>query len=203
MEHSQWNKNWYAIHVRPRSEIATANMLQGKGFEPFVPLYKSRRTWSDRKVYLFLPLFPGYIFCPFDLRMRLPIITTPNILGIVGTGKVPLPIEVSEIEAIQRIVQCGYAVESHAFLNVGTKVVIESGPLAGLRGIVKTYKNRRLILSIGIIQQSICVDCAEDILIIISPTEPFDGDTANMTRASGPACSEPKWSAVSSRRKED
>lgn len=167
MEQKDWTINWYAIQVRPRSEVFAAKALRGKGFAPFVPLYKSRRTWSDRKVDLELPLFPGYIFCRFDPKTRLPIMTTPNVIRIVGTGKMPLPIEASEIEAVQQIVQCGYKAEPHPFITVGTRLIIEKGPLAGLEGIVKGHKNRQLILSIGMVQQSICVDLDKDAFTVI------------------------------------
>jgi transcription termination/antitermination protein NusG len=159
--------NWYAIQVRPRREISTAQVLGGKGFNSFVPVYKNRRIWSDRKVDIDLPLFPGYVFCRFDLRLRLPIVTTPNILRIVSAGKVPLPIEDSEIEAVQKIVLSKYQAKPYPFLTAGTRVLIEKGPLSGLCGIVKGYKNRYLILSIGVLQQSICMDLNDDILTVI------------------------------------
>jgi transcription antitermination factor NusG len=161
------NLNWYAIQVRPRAEISTARILENKGYEPFVPLYKSRRTWSDRKIDLELPLFPSYIFCRLDPRTRLPIMTTPNVMRIVGTGKMPLPIEAAEIEAVQRIVRYGYKVEPHLYLTVGTRVLIEKGPLAGIEGIVKDRKNRHLVLSIGMVQQSICVDLDDSSLLVV------------------------------------
>src|SRR4051812_49011713 len=159
--------NWYAIQVRPRAEISTARILQNKGYELFVPLYKSRRTWCDRKIDLELPLFPSYIFCRFDPRTRLPIMTTPNVMRIVGTGKMPLPIDASEIEAVQQIVRHGYKAEPHPFLTVGSRVLIEKGPLAGIEGIVKGHKNRRLVLSIGMVQQSICIDLDDSALLVV------------------------------------
>jgi transcription antitermination factor NusG len=161
------NVNWYAIQVRPRAEISTARILENKGYESFVPLYKSRRTWSDRKIDLELPLFPSYIFCRFDPRTRLPIMTTPNVMRIVGTGKMPLPIEAAEIEAVQRIVLYGYKAEPHLYLTVGTRVLIEKGPLAGIEGIIKDRRNRQLVLSIGMVQQSICVDLNDNSLFIV------------------------------------
>ena len=172
VQENGWIIHWYAIQVRPRSEIATAKALSGKGFEPLVPLYKSRRNWSDRKVNLDLPLFPGYIFCRFDARTRLPIMTTPNVVRIVGNGKMPLPIDAHEIEAVERVLQSGYGIQPHPFVAVGSRVMINDGPLAGLEGIVKSLKNRRLVLSVGMVQQSICVDLKDDDFTIIKSTLP-------------------------------
>jgi hypothetical protein len=78
MEPNDCAMNWYEIHVRPRSEFLTAGALRNKGYEPLLPRYLSKRRWSDRKVELELPLFPGYIFCKFDVKVRMPILTTPG-----------------------------------------------------------------------------------------------------------------------------
>ena len=59
-----------------------------------------------------LPLFPGYLFCRFDVRDRLlPILTTPGVIGIVGAGKTPVPVDDEEIEAIRAILRSGLAVQ--------------------------------------------------------------------------------------------
>lgn len=93
--------------------------------------------------------------------------TTPNVMRIVGTGRMPLPIDASEIEAVQQIVRYGYKAEPHPFLTIGARVLIERGPLAGIEGIIKGHKNRQLVLSIGMVQQSICVDLDDSALLVI------------------------------------
>jgi transcription antitermination factor NusG len=158
MEDDSQETNWYAIQVRTRFEFSTAAILRNKGYWPFVPQYKSQRQWSDRRVELELPLFPGYIFCEFNVKVRMPILTTAGVVRIVGTGKMPLALEVYDIEAVRRVVQSGYRVRPHPFVAMGSRVRIEEGPLAGLKGIVQGKRNRRLILSIELIQQSIVID---------------------------------------------
>lgn len=80
---------WYALWVRSRHEKTAADILGGKGFETFLPVYRSRRRWSDRIQELDLPLIPGYVFCRFDVKHRLPVLTTPSVVQIVGSGKTP------------------------------------------------------------------------------------------------------------------
>lgn len=157
---------WYAVQVRPRYELSTAKILTGKGYDPFVPQYKSWHLWSDRRVELALPLFPGYIFCRFDAQVRLPILITPGVMRIVGTSKRPVPVHASEIEAVQTIVRIGHKAQPHPFLAVGTKVRVQNGPLAGIEGIVQGYKNRQIIISIGLIQHSVAVDLDEHISVL-------------------------------------
>ena len=80
---------WYALRIQSRLASFASTTLRGKGYQEFLPLYRSRRRWSDRTKELELPLFPGYLFCQFDVNDRLPILTTPGVIGIVGFGKIP------------------------------------------------------------------------------------------------------------------
>src|SRR5215469_15114111 len=94
---------WFALRVKPNYEKPVSVALRGKGFEEFLPLFRSRRQWSDRVKVLDLPLFPGYLFCRLNLQERMPLITTPGFLYIVGIGKNPEPVDESEIQAIQSV----------------------------------------------------------------------------------------------------
>jgi transcription antitermination factor NusG len=94
--------SWYAIRIKSKLGSLASATLRGKGYEEFLPMYRSRRRWSDRFKDLELPLFPGYLFCRFDVNDRLmPILTTPGVISILGAGKTPLPIDDDEIEAIK------------------------------------------------------------------------------------------------------
>src|SRR5438876_2799562 len=84
-------EKWYALQVRPRFEKVVALHLQHKGYEEYLPVYRSRRRWSDRIQEVEFPLFPGYIFCKFDVRQRLPILVIPGVMSVVGIGKSPTP----------------------------------------------------------------------------------------------------------------
>ena len=58
---------WFAVATRPRWEKFVNQALEGKGFEAFLPVYTSRRRWSDRIKVLELPLFAGYFESPAAL----------------------------------------------------------------------------------------------------------------------------------------
>ncbi len=88
MHHPPAERSWFALRVRSRHERIVASALCDKGNEVFLPLYRCERRWSDRIKELELPLFPGYLFCRFDILNRLPILVTPGILHIVGIGRI-------------------------------------------------------------------------------------------------------------------
>jgi transcription antitermination factor NusG len=107
-----------------------------------------------------LPLFPGYLFCRLDPRDRLlPIWTTPGVIGIVGPGKIPLPVAKEEIEAVRSILGSGLTAQPWPFLGLGTRVYIEYGPLRGLEGVItSTDKVHRLVVSVELLQRSVAVE---------------------------------------------
>lgn len=153
---------WFAVQTRSRHENVVAAQLQGKGYEPFLPLCKSRRRWSDRIKEIEFPLFPGYLFCRFDASNRLPILVIPGVVQIVGVGKKPVAIDEEEISGIQTAVQSGLPRQAWSFEQIGQRVRVEYGPLSGLEGTLVNVKGRhRLILSITLLQRSVAVEIDE------------------------------------------
>jgi transcription antitermination factor NusG len=150
---------WFALQVRTRHETAIAGFLEAKGYEQFVPLYKSRKRWSDRIKVTEAPLFPGYLFCRFDPQYRLPILKTPGVIQVIGYNRIPTPIDETEIHAIQTLIVSGLQTQPWPFLAVGDHVRIESGALRGLDGIVvKLKENHRLVVSVSLLRRSVAVE---------------------------------------------
>src|SRR6185369_3742526 len=154
---------WFALRVKPNYEKRVATALRGKGLEELLPLYRSKRRWSDRVKVLDLPLFPGYLFCRIDLAARLPLLTTPGFLYIVGVGKTPQPVDEAEILAIQSVMRSGVPVTPWPSLVVGQKVELQHGPLRGLVGVLTKISNQhRIYVSVTLLRRSISVEVAPD-----------------------------------------
>jgi transcriptional antiterminator RfaH len=150
---------WLAIRVRGGREISIACSLTKRGYEQFVPCYPRLRSWSDRTATILSPLFPGYAFLRFDSGNRYAIVTIPGVIGFVGVGKDPVPIEDSEIDALRMIVDRGFAFGPCQFLRIGETVQIQEGPLSGLRGIILRLKGKtRLVVSVALLKQSVYVE---------------------------------------------
>jgi len=152
--------HWYAVRVQSRFANVASASLRGKGYEEFLPLYRSQRKWSDRVKQVEVPLFPGYLFCRFDPEgSTLPILSTPGVISIVGVGRYPFPIADHEIEAIRTVVRSGLVAQPWAYLGVGSRVYVDGGPLAGLEGIVTNAdKVCRLVVSVELLQRSVAVE---------------------------------------------
>jgi transcription antitermination factor NusG len=153
------NELWYALQVRPRFDKQVSANLRAKGYELLLPLYKRKSHWSDRIKTLEAPLFPGYLFCHFDVGKRLPILQAPGVTSVVGIGKCPEPIDEKEIEAIRTIMSSGVTYQPHPYLTVGDCVRVEHGALAGLVGLITLVKNDfRLIISVNLLMRSVSVE---------------------------------------------
>ena len=99
------------------------------------------------------------MFCRFNAQKRLPILVTPGVIAVVGRGKVPVPVDDSEIGALQAIVSAGVQAEPWPFLELGQKVRIESDALQGLEGVLIQFKgNHRLVLSVSLLQRSVALE---------------------------------------------
>ena len=159
---------WYGVRTRSNHERIAANVLSGKGYKYYLPTYRTKRRWSDRVVESDRPLFPGYVFCRFDHKMRLPILTTPGVVAVIGFGNDPAPIEESEIEAVRTVLRSGLATEPCPFLREGQRVRVKRGALEGVEGILMKKKNEfRMVVSVGMLQRSIAVEIDREWIVAI------------------------------------
>ena len=150
---------WYALYTRHQHEKRVHQVLTGKGFEAFLPLYTAAHQWKDRVKRVSLPLFPCYVFLQGPLPLWLPILTTPGVHSVVGFGGQPASISRAEIEALRRVVDSSVKAEPHPFLRCGDRVRVTAGPLRGLEGILLRKKNWcRLLLSVEMLQRSVAVE---------------------------------------------
>jgi transcription antitermination factor NusG len=156
LDHSR--DRWFAIRVKSNCERLVAAMANNKGFDEFLPTYRSHRRWSDRTKSVEFPLFPGYVFCRLDPQHRLPVLTIPGVLHFVGIGKIPVPIDDAEIAALQSAVRSGLSTEPWPYLEAGQRVRLEEGPLAGMEGILcGKSKKDRLVVSVTLLKRSVAV----------------------------------------------
>jgi len=158
---------WYALQVRPRFEKVVATILKDKGYEEYLPCYKSRRRWSDRSKTIEAPLFPGYTFCRIDILDKLPVLVVPGVISIVGIAKLPTSITDEEIDSIKRVVGSKMPYTPWRSVQAGNSVCVVRGPLTGLEGtVIEVRSGVRLILSLPLLQRSISVEIDADCIEI-------------------------------------
>ena len=150
---------WYAAYTRSNHEKRIAMQLEERAVEHFLPLYSSVRRWTDRRIRLELPLFPGYVFVRFALGDRLRVLQIPSVVRLVGINGQPTALPDAEMEILRsRLSERSWA-EPCPFLTNGRRVRVKTGPLAGLSGIlVRRRSGLRVVISIDLIARSIIAD---------------------------------------------
>jgi transcriptional antiterminator NusG len=151
--------NWFAVRVKSNQEKVTSLGLASKGYEVFLPEYmRSAQSGATRAD----PLFPGYLFCRFDVNRRLPVLTVPGVVHIVGIGKTPSPISEDEIGSLRVVASTSLPIKADEVYTVGAKILFDRGPLVGVSGVVVGTQRKRLIISITLLQRSVSVEIPQD-----------------------------------------
>jgi transcription antitermination factor NusG len=133
-----------------------------RGVEQFLPLYKEIRHWSDRKVCIEVPLFPGYLFVRMALRSRLRVLEVPGVARLIGFNGQPYALPEGEISMLREGIASALHIEPHPYLSEGCRVRIARGPLCGAEGLLVRKKNGfRVVLSLDLIAMSAAVEVDE------------------------------------------
>jgi transcription antitermination factor NusG len=164
-------EQWYALQLRTRWEASTATILAEKGYQTFLPTFETLKRVRGKSCEVKVPLFPGYVFCRFDALKRLPVLLTPGVITVVGRGRIPIPVEDSEIESIQKAVSTGLQVQPWPYLEVGQLVRIADGALCGIQGILIGFKGtRRIVVSVSLLRRSVALEIDRSVVCPIQPT---------------------------------
>ena len=124
---------WYALYTKPNSEHRVAHALTTRGFTAFLPLLVARS--AERAV----PLFPSYLFVRCDITITgiSALEWVPGLYRVLSFDGKPAVVPDQAIELIRaelrRIDEEG-GLALHPF-KPGDEVIVEEGPLAGLRGV--------------------------------------------------------------------
>ncbi|MDP6107678.1 MAG: UpxY family transcription antiterminator [Candidatus Brocadiia bacterium] len=150
---------WYAIYTRSRHEKAVDSSLQVQGVESFLPLYDVLSRWKDRRKWVRMPLFAGYLFAhlaPEDFACALGV---RGVVHIVGDGGGPVPVPGVQVEAIRGMVEKPVTVSPWPHMPTGKRVRVKLGPLAGMEGfVVRRGKQCRLVISVDLLGRGVAAE---------------------------------------------
>jgi transcription antitermination factor NusG len=151
------------LYVRPRHEKTVCSQLEANQRETFLPLYRVRNKWADRWKTVSLPLFPGYVFCRFDISYRASVLSASGIVDVVRLGSDPAPVETEQIETIRSIVNSAAYAEPYPHLVKGDRVLMRGGPFTGITGTLMEVRNSlRLVVSVELLCRSVLVEIDRD-----------------------------------------
>ena len=140
------SKDWLVLWTESRAEKKVAERIAAQGIEAWLPTVTERHRWSDRWRNVVLPLFPGYLFARGSTHVHR-ILRTPGVLTIVKSGAGPALLSDGFVSSLRRAVEkSGLPIEpvqnAHDY-RVDDEVIVQEGPLAGLRGVVRQLRGAR------------------------------------------------------------
>lgn len=152
-------RKWFAAYTASHHEKHVLEQLSDRRVESFAPLYKASRQWKKRgSVTLNVPVFPNYVFVHIARKERTAVLGTPGVYSIVGAGPNAWELPAREIEVLRNGL-ADRTVEPYPYLNVGERVRVAFGLLAGLEGIIVRRKsNLHIVLTLDQIMQSVAIE---------------------------------------------
>jgi len=158
MNSTQISKKWIAAYTKPRHEKTVKVTLELNGFEVYLPMFKERRKWSDRKKWVEFPLFKSYLFVKTKEKYSLDILETNGIVRIIKFGNNIATIQDSIIDSLKVMIDGGYKPTPIDYFIKGDPVKVKEGPLKGLIGeVVRLDNDNRLVFRIDAVQHSVSV----------------------------------------------
>jgi len=159
---------WHVLHVLSNHEKKVAQHLQVRTIEYYLPLYREKVKWTDRTVLAERPLFSGYVFARFDPQYRIPVISTPGVLRLLGDQKWDL-VEDEVLEKVRTGLAKGLPLRPHPSITVGTKVRIRNGVFEGIEGVVSELRQQcKVIITLAAVRQCFSVEAELGDLQVLS-----------------------------------
>lgn len=165
-------QRWFCIHTHPGQELLAVADLHRQGFLAYLPLFVDRKRtvmqvrYSRRPDPVLKPLFPAYMFIPFDRSQQRwsPIALTRGVKRIFGSRPdAPTPVPVGVVEAlIARSGPDGYIDDAKPAdglpeIEVGASIRINEGPMTSFEGVCEMSDGDRVRVLLNLFGRSVPV----------------------------------------------
>lgn len=162
---------WNVLHVIANREKRVAQHLTARSIEHYLPTYRERSRWSDRIVTIEHALFPGYVFVRFSPEARIELISTPNVLALLGNGA-ERTVSNEEVTRIREGMLRGLILLPHSGIVAGSPVRVRRGVFEGASGIAVEFRGQwRVVLTLTAIRQSFSLEVDLNDLEVLPATQ--------------------------------
>lgn len=160
---------WYALRLRSNREFQVRDLLTRQGIGVFLPIWEEKVQWADRVKTVERVFFPGYIFVRMAPGPELfAAIATRGVVQVLPSSHKPESIDDKEMDDVSRVVLSKLGARPCEF-HAGELVTVDSGPLAGIQGVVvRTNGSVEVVVSIEILRRSVRVKLPADTLLRVS-----------------------------------
>jgi transcriptional antiterminator RfaH len=149
----------YAVRVRSRGEQFVADLLRHKDFQVLVPTFTELRRYSDRVSRVTSALFPGYVFVRVGSQDLMRLLSTDGVSYVLRNGEAGGSLSDQETLAVEALCKGSEPRGPHSYLRVGRRVRIESGPFAGVEGVLAKVRDAtRVVITVDALCSSVSVE---------------------------------------------
>jgi len=153
---------WKVVYISSRQEKKVALQLEKHGIDYYLPLYKKLSQWSDRKKWVEVPLFNGYLFVKPNLLQRDKVLEVKGVVAYVRYNKADATVKKEEIQIMKNVITSGYSLETMGTpddFEVGDQAMVVEGPLKGHRvDIIRKNNVENFLVTFETLGQSIKVE---------------------------------------------
>ncbi len=133
------------------AELRDNEELRLKIAEVLVPMEKVFEVKDGKKRSKTKNFFPGYILIQADLDKKVIdfIVNTPSVMGFLGTGKKPTPLQPHEVKRIVgRLTQDETTERTETIFHAGDFVKIIDGPFSNFSGLIEEVNEARMKMKV-------------------------------------------------------
>lgn len=149
---------WLPVHTKPRCEKKFLLFCDKYNVKAYLPLKIKLRSKGRAVIKSELPMFPGYAFAWMDAEEKNKLAKTSSIVNYISMNREQEKKLCQDLESI-KILEKMQATEElfvSPEIQSGREVLISSGPLRGLNGIVEKRKTfHRVIVNVEMISHSV------------------------------------------------
>jgi len=139
-------KRWYAVHTQTgQEEHVKSNLVQRSQMKKLeekiaqvvIPTEKVSEVRGGKKKITSRKFFPGYLLIEMEMTDETWYLVkeTPGVTGFIGSGRKPLPLNASEVEAIIKASEEKQEKSTPKILfEKGESVRIKEGPFVNFNG---------------------------------------------------------------------
>lgn len=141
---------WYAMFVTSGKEENVADWLQIMSPESIgttlIPKRKLIERRQGKPKQVLKKMFPGYVLVNLEMDFRVYYILKkiPDLIRILNSGDYYSRIDPEEMVGIHRLLGDGDVIDYSKVYFMNSKIVVKSGPLEGMEGLIKTVDQRKL-----------------------------------------------------------
>ncbi len=155
------DRRWTAAYTKARCEKVVKEYCERHAITCYLPLRRQAKRYQRRTVETFLPMFPGYIFVQTDGEGQTRLLQSHRVVHLLTLDdlqELRLINDLRDLQHLETIAKRAEIVVKPELLP-GKPVLVTSGPLQGLNGIIQRRQSHtRITVNIELLGQSASVE---------------------------------------------